>query len=582
MSPGEGPAGPGARPDAARTRAPLRQDPEAVRLLEDLTRAAARIGTFDWDVAGQQLWWDARFAQTFDLPDDDGVTGEDVVARVHPDDRGRVLAAMREAVERHQGYEAEFRVVRRDGTVRWVAGRGRTLGGPTTTRMVGAVHDVTDVVERRALEERTAGLARRAQLVADVMTELTETLDPEVAVARLAQLVVPTLAEWCIVTLVEDDGSPAPRMRDIGWWHADPDRRDLVAEYANLRLRSLLPGSFLEQALTAREAVVVQPDAAPEVHRVFRPSRARDIIDALAPSAGAVLPIRGRGRTVGLLTLFRGERHGDFTPEELRTCGKVAAAAGLALDTARLYHAQRRIAEGLQRVMLTAPPEPERLRIAVRYVPATEAAQVGGDWYDAFVQADGATVVVVGDVVGHDLVAAAAMGQVRSMLRGIGVATGAGPAPLLTQVDTTIHRLRSRTVASLVVARVEGAGATGRVTVRWSNAGHPPPMVLHPDGRVEVLSADASDLLLGVVPDVARREHTVGLPPGATLLLYTDGLVERRTESLRDGLDRLARTLRGLAGLDPEVLCDEVLARSLPAHADDDVAIVAVRAEPVV
>lgn len=85
-----------------------------------------------------------------------------------------------------------------------------------------------------------------------------------------------------------------------------------------------------------------------------------------------------------------------------------------------------------------------------------------------------------------------------------------------------------------------------------------------------------------MVPDVARREHTVGLPPGATLLLYTDGLVERRTESLRDGLDRLARTLRGLAGLDPEVLCDEVLARSLPAHADDDVAIVAVRAEPVV
>src|SRR3712207_594986 len=103
--------------------------------------------------------------------------------------------------------------------------------------------------------------------------------------------------------------------------------------------------------------------------------------------------------------------------------GQVAARAGLVLDNARLYRQQRDLAEGLQRSLLTAPPEPDHSQVVVRYVPAAEAAQVGGDWYDAFLQPDGATVVVIGDVVGHDTRAAAAMSQVRTLLRGIAVAT---------------------------------------------------------------------------------------------------------------------------------------------------------------
>lgn len=162
------------------------------------------------------------------------------------------------------------------------------------------------------------------------------------------------------------------------------------------------------------------------------------------------------------------------------------------------------------------------------------------------------------------------------MLRGIAVATDAGPAELLGQVDGAIHRLRSRTVASVVVALVEQTEA-GTTTIRWSNAGHPPPMLLGVDGHVQVLSGATSNLLLGVTADAQRTEQSTPVPPGATLLLYTDGLVERRTEGLRDGLRRLERTLGELGGLPLEELCDAILERMLPDHADDDVAIVAVR-----
>ncbi|HEY3436457.1 MAG TPA: PP2C family protein-serine/threonine phosphatase, partial [Actinotalea sp.] len=205
-----------------------------------------------------------------------------------------------------------------------------------------------------------------------------------------------------------------------------------------------------------------------------------------------------------------------------------------------------------------------------------------GDWYDAFLQPDGATVLVIGDVVGHDVTAAAAMGQVRSILRGIGAATGDAPATLLARVDRALRTLQSETIATAVVARIEQTEdewERGITHVRWSNAGHPEPMVINPDGTVALLAGVRPDILLGVRPDSRRVESEVTLDRGATVLLYTDGLVERRDRGLRDGMADLRDALGELAAQDLGLseLCDAVIARLVPPHPADDVALVAVR-----
>jgi serine phosphatase RsbU (regulator of sigma subunit) len=258
----------------------------------------------------------------------------------------------------------------------------------------------------------------------------------------------------------------------------------------------------------------------------------------------------------------------------------VALRVGMALDNARLFTQQRQLAEGLQRSLLTAPPEPDHMQVAVRYAPAAEAAQVGGDWYDAFLQLDGATVLVIGDVVGHDTAAAAAMGQLRSLLRGIAAHTGEGPADVLRGVDRAMATLQVDTTASVIVARVEQSAdekERGLTHVRWSNAGHPPPMAINPDGTVVVLAGVEADLLLGIDHAAERIESSISLDRGSTVLLYTDGLVERRGQSLDEGLARLRQTLTEVADLELDALCDAVLARLLPDHPEDDVALVAVR-----
>ena len=198
---------------------------------------------------------------------------------------------------------------------------------------------------------------------------------------------------------------------------------------------------------------------------------------------------------------------------------EVAERAGLALDNARLYEQQRRISEDLQRSLLTAPPEPDHVEVIVRYEPAAEAAQVGGDWYDAFLQPSGATVVVIGDVVGHDTEAAAVMGQLRGMLRGIAYRDGIGPAVVLAELDRAIEGLQMGAMATAAIARVEQTPqerAAGITRLRWSNAGHPPPLLLHPDGRIEELAGERAELMLGVDSRARRTESVATFRRGAT------------------------------------------------------------------
>ena len=439
-----------------------------------------------------------------------------------------------------------------------------------------------DVTARHAAQELAAHAALRSKLLAKVTAALTGTLDGDEGLRRLAPLVVPALADWCIVTQVDGDNHGGWRrgLRDVGWWHADPAARPTVERFSALRVDALTEESHVARSMGTELPVMVFPNDGDAINASIAPGEARDLVSELAPAWGAVFPLRGRGRTVGMLTMFNGSERGPFNNQDIATAGEVAARAGLGLDNARLYTQQRQLAEGLQRSLLTAPPEPEHMQVVVRYEPAAEAAQVGGDWYDAFLQPDGATMFVIGDVIGHDTAAAAAMAQVRALLRGIAAHTGEGPADVLSGVDQVMHLLQVETTATVVLARVEQTAderARGITHLRWSNAGHPPPMVINPDGSVTVLGGGEADLLLGIDPEARRAESTVPIERGSTVLLYTDGLVERRGQSLDEGLIRLRDALAELADRDLGDLCDELLVRLLTDQPDDDVALVAVR-----
>ncbi len=311
--------------------------------------------------------------------------------------------------------------------------------------------------------------------------------------------------------------------------------------------------------------------------------------------AWASLPLVADGRQLGSLTVSWVEPRG-FTKDEKDLLQAFAVQCALALQRIQARTAEREatmssrlLSESLQRSLLTAPVQPEHLQVVVRYQPAAREAYVGGDWYDAFGVGSGDTLLVIGDVAGHDRLATAAMAQVRGVLRGVAHSLDGTPAQVLTALDRAMQDLDVGVLATAVLARVEGApsgkgggessgegGGGGRV-LRWSNAGHPPPVLAQPDGSTRLLRREP-ELLLGVQPATSRTDHVVALAPGTTVLLYTDGLVERRGEPLTVGLEWLGHRVAALHALPLESLCDALLAE-LPTDVEDDVALLAIRVE---
>jgi serine phosphatase RsbU (regulator of sigma subunit) len=429
---------------------------------------------------------------------------------------------------------------------------------------------VLDATDRRDAEASARRAAARTSLLAQVSAELTGELDTESALGRLAQLVVPVLTDGCIVTVVDREG----HARDVGSWHADPDRRPLMQRYTVVRLDSLPSTSPVARALQTGTAATEPVDA---VLRLMRPGPSRDLLAALHPATAVVLPLTADARTVGVLTLYL-DAGRTLSGEDLETARQVAAEAGRAVARVHRQSQQAQLAEALQRSLLTDPPAMGEAEIVVRYVPAAEAARVGGDWYDAFPQRDGTPVLVIGDVVGHDTAAAASMGQLRALLRGIAHYSGAGPAEVLRGLDEAIADMHTDTLATAAVARLERTGeGDGSSRLRWANAGHPPPIVLAPDGSTTVLGGPIGDLMLGVDCTTERPESVLDVVPGSTVLLYTDGLIERRGRTLDDGMSRLVAQLGTLAGRPLEEFCDALLDGMLQGTPEDDVAIIAVR-----
>ncbi|MFG3028756.1 SpoIIE family protein phosphatase [Streptomyces sp. NPDC048253] len=413
----------------------------------------------------------------------------------------------------------------------------------------------------------------RLALLAATTTQLTSTLDVDEALRRLVTLVVPRLADWVIIDLITE--------RDEVWRtvvvEADGDalvpHEELqgpmppVPEESPMPLSRALRG--VASTLAGPQTYQGPPDSGIAVEQ-------RRLFDATAVHSAAIAPIRSTRAVLGALTLGRARQPGDFKTADLPLIEDIARRAGLALDNARLYQRQRKVAETMQNHLLPQMPRVSGLQMAVRYLPAPDASQVGGDWYDAFSLPDGATALAVGDVVGHDLEAAAGMAQVRNMLRAYAWALPEPPSRIVERLDEAVMHITDVTMATMILARVEEADE-GRWKLSWSNAGHPPPLLISHDGLADYLTG-GHGILLGTGAGEPRTDGTALLPPGSTLVLYTDGLIEEPGHTLDEGLHRLRRHAAALAHRPLDSFTDRLLRRVRPAANDDDVALLALRA----
>lgn len=288
-----------------------------------------------------------------------------------------------------------------------------------------------------------------------------------------------------------------------------------------------------------------------------------------------------RGETLGSLNMY-GDVPAGFTAASRETAVVFARHALLLIRYQQRLHDERaarvgeyEVATTLQRSLLPTLPTLDGITCASRYLASHEQAQVGGDWYDLFELPDGAIGVAIGDVMGHDLAAAAAMGQLRSVLRSYAY-EGTSPSVVLDRLDRLVQGFEMAQVATAIFGRL--VLDPGGATLLFSNAGHLPPVIKYPNGGVHRIDRGASPLI-GVLPpgDVRRSEAAVVLPAGSLLVLYTDGLVENRRRDHDTGVQQLCATLAATAPhASPEEVCAAVVA-AMGETWEDDVALLVVR-----
>ncbi|MCY0940666.1 SpoIIE family protein phosphatase [Streptomyces antarcticus] len=293
-------------------------------------------------------------------------------------------------------------------------------------------------------------------------------------------------------------------------------------------------------------------------------------------------PLRGRRRVIGAAVFLRSPERPAFEQNDLLVAAQLATHTALGIDKAVLYGREAYIADELQRTMLPdSLPQPTGVRLASRYLPAAETARVGGDWYDAIPLPGSRVALVVGDVMGHSMTSAAIMGQLRTTAQTL-AQLDLPPAEVLHHLDEQAQRLGSDRMATCLYAVYDPV--SHRITI--ANAGHPPPVLLHLGGRAEVLRVPPGAPI--GVGGVDFEAVELDAPAGATLLLYTDGLVESRLRDVWTGIEQLRErlaTTAQLTGLDHppplEALCDDVLDMLGPGDRDDDIALLAARFEGI-
>jgi serine phosphatase RsbU (regulator of sigma subunit) len=448
---------------------------------------------------------------------------------------------------------------------------GRHCGAAVErVRLLDSERDSREELEQ-AREQAEVARDRLAFLV-QVGRTVLGTLDRTEVLERVLRHAVPRIADAGMALLPVDGG-----LERVAVAHGNPDVEALGREYLLGTVVGLDAEAPTAQCFRTGE-VVIHRDAdheapsetsPPGVSTRHVPAGLQEGLVENSLTNWMCVPICTSAETVGVLALAWTSRHPLDDPEHLEIAVELASRAAAGLVNARLYETERDVALSLKTSVLPASlPTLDGLALAARYLPS--GSDVGGDWYDALVLEDGCVALTVGDVSGHGLAAGAAMGQLRNAVRAYAL-DGRTPGDLLTRLNKLLVHTDREHVASVVHAVLDPR--TGAVA--WSAAGHPPSVVIDHQG-VRALSAVPGPLL-GADRDASYSEEHLQLDLGGSLLLYTDGLIERRDESIDASIERLVAAFRGAALADAEQLCDRALGLDGRESGADDVCVMVAR-----
>jgi PAS domain S-box-containing protein len=421
-------------------------------------------------------------------------------------------------------------------------------------------------LERVRLHEETVRQAERLSFLLDAARLMADAVDVDDMVTRLADLSVARLADICVIDLVTEQGTSRLAAR-----HRDPERQQLL-EGLRDQLAAQAPDHPGRRAFAEGRTQWVRDVDDSRLASMTLDGAQRSAVRRLDLSSVVSVPMAIDGRRLGVLTFAADRNRTPFTSADVEVAEQLALQMSQVVDKAQRFELESRTSHTLQESLLPLDPPPvPGLRTAVRYVAATQGVSVGGDFYDVVLLPGGLVGLSVGDVVGHDITAAATMGQLRSVSRAM-AADGPTSSELIERLQDSWSLLGVQRMATALFGTLDPVSGALRV----ASAGHLPPLVCV-NGTASYLPVRPTRMLGAPRADEPAEEWAGELPVGATLLLYTDGLVESRDDDIDSGMDRLLEVAARACSVDPDpdALCDRLLAEMAGEHRPDDIALLA-------
>jgi PAS domain S-box-containing protein len=531
------------------------------------------LAVIEWDADLRVLYWSKQAERIFGYAPSEasGRSGAEL-RLIHPDDAAAVaIASERLRTGREASNVGVRRNIAKDGSIvfcEWYNSLLRDDDGNLVS-ILSLVHDVT-AKQRYDDERRRADL--EAKIVADAgITLVGAALDFKARVNTIVRLALPAFADWSQVDTMDEDGT----IRTVAFAHRDAVKEDEARPFlgqVNFDPRGKLAIPF---AIRTGEPIVcpVFSDSDALISLAARHTMLYRAV-ATAVSTAIVVPLRARGQLFGTLTFGRDDAAQRYSEPNVPLARELAVLAALSLDNARLYEREHHVADTLQRAMLPSSlPRVDGFSFDSAYSPAAAESEVGGDWYDAFLLADGSIAISIGDVTGHGLKAAATMSEVRQSIRASALAEEP-PSSVLDRANRLLLLHDDPTIVTAVFGIIDPRERT----FCYATAGHPAPLVADANG---VHALEAGGLPLGIRPLEENQAFRAVLEANSLLVLYTDGLIEFNRDVIRG--EAALRTVVGGEWRRPSLhparaIKDRVLLHSQQA---DDIALLTVRLEQV-
>jgi len=535
-----------------------------------------------------------------------GYTSEEVRGRncrfLQGDHRDQpALDELREALREERECRVVLRNYRKDGTPFWNElyvspvhdEEGRLTNFVGVHNAITQRHGIEESLhERKKIEEErdlllvreqlaraeAVEVRRRLALLAAAGPALSASLDYRETLEGITHLIVPELADWCLLDIVEDNGS----VDQLAAAHADKEKEDLLRRLrAHREFGEGDPGSTAEVLRTGQSVLLPDLPDPSFYERALGRGEHLDIVLSLEPRSLMCVPLSARGRTIGAITLVSSKLDRRYDEDDLLLAEDLAYRCALAADNARLYRDRSEIARILQRSLLPPHmPEIPGVEIGAEYLSVEEASEVGGDFYDLINTVEDGWICAIGDMRGKGVEAASVTALARYTIRAVTMKDDRPSEILAALNEAMLRQLPEDRFCTAACFRLEPQDGSTGVGVDVSRAGHPPPLLVRSDGTVEEVGC--SGKVLGVFPDAKLQDTSLRLMPGEVLVLYTDGVTEARSpDGDFFGEGRLRHLLRSSVGCDAVTLAKRIKDDVLDfqeGYPRDDLAVLVLRA----